>query len=92
MASLARVLCSSRSVMSQIGCETCLKLQKSYSEALRKFTDAMQRQVDLISQSDFSMAREMQTAIHQAQQLCVEHRHILERHEVTEHKRLAARV
>ena len=69
-----------------ISCETCLKLQKSYSEALRHFTDAMQRQVEFIVNRDFSHAQETQAAIHQAQQLCLEHRHILERHELAEHK------
>jgi hypothetical protein len=75
-----------------IGCETCLKLQKSYSEALRQFTDAMQRQVDFIINGDFEKATASHAAIHQAQQLCVEHRHILERHEVAEHKTKLARV
>ena len=73
--------------MPQISCETCLKLQKSYSEALRQFTDAMQRQVDFIIDGDLKKTNASHAAIHQAQQLCVEHRHSIERHEVTEHKK-----
>ena len=73
--------------MIQIGCETCLKLQKSYSSALRIYTDAMQQQVDYIANGDFDRARETHTAIDQAGQLCAEHRRVLEHHELTEHKK-----
>jgi hypothetical protein len=73
--------------MPQIGCETCLKLQKSYSEALRQYTDAMQRQVDFIADGDFSHAHETHAAIDQAHSLCAEHRRVLEHHELTEHKK-----
>jgi hypothetical protein len=73
--------------MIQIGCETCLKFQKSYSSALRQYSDAMQRQVDFISKGDFGGARGTHAAVNQAGELCAERRHILEHHEATEHKK-----
>ena len=74
--------------MPQIGCEVCLKLQKAYSEALRQYTDVMQRQVDRIAAGDFSHAREIEDAITEVHDLCRARRQALEQHETTEHKPL----
>ena len=73
--------------MIQIGCETCLKLQKSYSEALRQYADAMQAHTERITQGDHTKAAESHLTIRQAQDLCAEHRRVLEHHELTEHKK-----
>ena len=69
--------------MLQIGCETCLKLQKAYSEALRQHADAMQAQTERITQGDHTKAAEFR----QAHDLCAEHRRVLEHHETTQHKK-----
>ena len=77
--------------MYQIGCGICLQLQKAYSEALRQYTDVMQRQVDYIAVSDFSHAREAEDAIKKVDNLCRARRKTLEEHETNEHKKLVAR-
>ena len=76
--------------MVQIGCETCLKLQKSYSHALRQYADAMQVHTDRITQGDHTHAAESHIAIHDAETLCTSHRSMLEHHELAEHKKKAA--
>ena len=73
--------------MLQIGCETCLKLQKAYSEALRRYADAMQFHTERITQGDYTLAASSHSAIHEAETLCATHRRVLEHHEATEHKK-----
>lgn len=74
----------------QIGCETCLKLQKSYSEMLRQYVDTMQRQVDFISQGDYARARECHAVVDQAHQLCADARRVLQTHEAEAHGKTIA--
>ena len=75
--------------MLQIGCETCLRLQKSYSEALRQYADALQSHTERITQGDHTRTVESHHAIGQASRLCAERNYALERHEVAEHKKKA---
>ena len=71
--------------MSQIACETCLKLQKAYSAALRIYADALQSHTDLISQREYTKAPESKRAILQADELCIQHRMALQKHETEMH-------
>ena len=73
--------------MLQIGCATCLKLQKAYSQALRQYADAMQSHTERITQGDHTKAAESHLTIRQAQDLCTQQRRVLEHHELTEHKK-----
>ena len=71
--------------MAQIGCETCLKLQKLYSQALRIYADALQAHTNLIVQREHGQTAESQRAILEADELCTQHRVALQRHESDSH-------
>ena len=73
--------------MLPIGCATCLKLQKAYSQALRQYADAMQSHTERITQGDHTKAAESHLTIRQAHDLCAQRRLVLEHHELTEHKK-----
>ena len=76
--------------MPQIGCEICLKLQKTYSEALRKYVNALDVQTGHIERADYPVPTQVRSAIVQADVDCANARRILESHEVAEHQKKAA--
>ena len=69
----------------QISCETCLKLQKKYSAALRKYADVLERRTQAVAQGNYTPDAESIGAINGADWACSEARAVLERHESQAH-------
>ena len=76
--------------MAQIGCEICLKLQKTYSEALRKYVNALDVQTRHIERADYPIPVSVRAAITQADADCATARRVLESHEIAAHQKKAA--
>ena len=73
-------------LMLQTNCETCAKLQKAYSAAMRMFVDAIHRESVAIASGDRSNASETKALVSQCRILCNEHQLALELHQ-EKHKR-----
>jgi hypothetical protein len=69
----------------QVGCEVCLKLQKEYSAALRRFADAMEKRTESIANGNYAPDRQAIEAMSDAEWACSEARLVLERHESAAH-------
>ena len=69
----------------QIGCEMCLKLQKEYSAALRRYAEVLERRTEAIAQGNYTPSNESVAAVNDAEWRCSEVRLVLERHESQAH-------
>ena len=75
--------------MMQIGCETCLRLQKLYSEALRRYADALGERVLGIQGGNYTPDSDVLIKIERADRACSTARRALEQHEVEAHAKIA---
>jgi hypothetical protein len=69
----------------QIGCETCLKLQKEYADALRLYADAVDQRTETLTQGNHASDRAAIAAVNSADWVCAEARLSVERHESRAH-------
>ena len=69
----------------QIGCETCLKLQREHSAVLRLYADAVEQRAEALAQGNFKSDTE--ATISSAYWVCSEARLLVERHESRAHSK-----